>query len=113
MLIPETSRASWFRKRSPCRRCENDLRDVSQIVLTLIVFRFDFTQRREEWLGFKTVNAGVDLTNLAFLFSRVALFDDLSERVVFVANDASVAGRVFETNAENRTGGASVVGDAR
>ena len=37
------------------------------------------------------------------------LFDDLLKAVVLIANDAPVAGRVFEPNTQNRTSSAGVV----
>src|SRR6185503_4673275 len=88
---------------------QDDFSNVRQVILTLIILRLDFAQRVEQIFRFETVDAGVDLAHPAFLFSRIALLHDLLEGVTFVANDAAVAGRIFETNAENRTGRACVV----
>ena len=91
----------------------DDCGHVCQIVLALIVCGFDASQRFEKFASVKAVDAGVDLFDLAFFFSRVSLFDDFLKGVVLIANDASVAGRVLEANTQNRTSGARRCCDAR
>src|SRR6185437_1548227 len=88
---------------------ENDLGDVRQIVFTLIVLRLDFAQGVKQRLGFKTVDAGIDLADLALFFRGVALLDDFSKMAIGVANDAPVAGRIVETNTQYRTVSTCVV----
>src|SRR6185369_15002093 len=81
---------------------KDDLGDVCQIVLTLIVSRLDFAKRSIQLFSLEAVDAGVDLLDEALLIIGVSVLDDLLKRVVLIANDATVTGRVFKTNTQDR-----------
>src|SRR5687768_10889810 len=87
----------------------DDLGHIGQVILTLIILRLDLTQRLEEFLRLEAVDAGVDLFALALFLARVSLFHDPLKRVLLIANDASVAGWVFEPDTENRTSRTGIV----
>src|SRR5258705_10766095 len=86
---------------------EEDLRNIGQIVFSLLVGRFDAAKRLKEFVRFKAIDSRVDFPNLTLLRSSVLVFNNSRERVLSIANHTAVSRRILEPNTQNRTVGAS------
>ena len=78
--------------------------DISQIVLTLTVGWLHSLQCGAEFSAVKAIDAGIDFANLPLFVGGVPLLDNFREAVIVVAHDASITGRILESDGQHRAG---------
>ena len=59
-------------------------------------------ERVEKLFRIKTINSRIDFADFLLFFRSVLLFDDPVEKTFFVADDASVTGRVIQFDGQKR-----------
>src|SRR5437762_2344450 len=79
-----------------------DPRDISQVILALLVHRFDTLKRRKKLLAFKAVDARVDFANLALVLSGILMLNYLYKASGFVPHDAAIAGGILQAHRKHR-----------
>src|SRR6266851_1105968 len=84
--------------RNPLAICSQDAGNISQIVLTLTVGRLHAFQCAKELPAIKTINARIDFAKLPLFVTGIPLLDDFREAAVVVAHDASITGRILESD---------------